>query len=256
MEIIHSRVALERYTQETQANNNIIQEYIEGPSYSIEVIGTPGHYCTYQITELHMDRIYDCSGVTAPSNLSQEKTETFKLAATALAEAIQLNGIMDVEVILHDNELKILEIDARLPSQTPMTVYHSSGLNMVEQLYNLFTKKEMTANENPKRFACIEHILVQKGAIEVCGEHIMAQNGTLHHFHCFFGAEEAITSYGPKKNEWVATMIFVGKSQAELETKRRKSYECIKSQYLQNHAHDGLTARDSGNQAKLEEAVH
>ena len=45
---------------------------------------------------------------------------------------------MDVEVILDDGVMKVLEVDARLPSQAPTTVYWSTGINIVQILGELF----------------------------------------------------------------------------------------------------------------------
>ena len=52
-----------------------------------------------------------------------------------IAELIELKGIMDVEVIDDEGILKVLEIDARIPSQTPTVVYHSTGVNLLEELF-------------------------------------------------------------------------------------------------------------------------
>ena len=48
-----------------------------------------------------------------------------------------------MEVILHRGELKVLEIDARLPSQTPTVVFHSTGVNLVEVLGNSFIRGKL-----------------------------------------------------------------------------------------------------------------
>ena len=48
----------------------IVQEFLQGPTYSVEVIQSRGHATAVQITDLHMDEHYDCKRVTAPSGLS------------------------------------------------------------------------------------------------------------------------------------------------------------------------------------------
>lgn len=117
--------------------NWIIQEYLTGPSYSIEVIGRPGNYRTYTITQIHMDEVYDCCKVTAPCDISQAKKEEFAEIAVRLAELVNLHGIMDVEVIDDSEALKVLEIDARIPSQTPICILKSSGMNFVSELADI-----------------------------------------------------------------------------------------------------------------------
>lgn len=110
----------------------VTEEYLEGPSYSIEVIGFPGNYTPLQVTQLHMDNDYDCKRVLAPSGLDSTRVIEFEQTAIRAAERIQLKGLMDLEVVLHEGQLKMLEIDARHPSQTPTAVFQSTGINMVK----------------------------------------------------------------------------------------------------------------------------
>ena len=208
--------------------NRVAQECVEGPSYSIEVIGCPGSYLPLQVTELGMDEAYDCNRVTAPADLTAGQIREFEEMAVAVAEEIQLKGIMDVEVILHQGELKLLEIDARLPSQTPMAVYWSTGVNMVALLAGIFLGSSLPAGMENQAPALVEHIEVTGYAtasgngpeIRFLGEHIMGQQGPLHLEKDFFGADEAVTSFGAGKETWVATLVFTGQTRYEVDKKR------------------------------------
>ncbi|MEL7563824.1 MAG: 3-methylornithine--L-lysine ligase PylC, partial [Dehalobacterium sp.] len=173
----------------------VIQEFVEGPSYSIEVIGHHGQYQTYQVTELEMDEKYDCKRVLAPAVLSSELVQEFERIGKTIAGHLKLSGIMDVEVILHNRVIKVLEIDARLPSQTPTVVYKSSGINMVEILGESFMcgKTKLSRDPQDNRGVLYEHIFVTPYVIKVCGEHIMSEAGPLSLIPGFFGADEAIT---------------------------------------------------------------
>jgi pyrrolysine biosynthesis protein PylC len=223
-----SKPFFRKFPPEKKPDNIVIQEYLKGPSFSIEVLGRPGQYKILQVTDLSMDKAYDCKRITAPTQLPLDQVSRFKEIALAIAEAIHLTGIMDIEVILNKNELKLLEIDARLPSQTPMTVYWSTGVNMVEMLGQLFLG-EITAEseKNSEQFVIVEHARVFGSHIEVLGEHIMAEDGPLTLQPKLFGADEAISSYAPGKKQWVATMIFTGASEYEVSAKRQKCYEQI-----------------------------
>ncbi|MDY0221808.1 MAG: 3-methylornithine--L-lysine ligase PylC [Desulfobacterium sp.] len=206
----------------------VVQEYVDGPSYSIEIIGSPGKYQTLQVTDLGMDDIHDCKRVAAPTQLSSHDICRFEEMAVAIAEEIHLTGIMDVEVVLNKNQLKLLEIDARFPSQTPMCVYWSTGINMVEMIGSLFLNRKVKESaKRYERYVVVEHIQVSGSGMEILGEHIMAQDGPLTRHPDFFGADEAITSFVPGKSHWVATMVFVGNTQAEVNAKREKSYSQI-----------------------------
>jgi pyrrolysine biosynthesis protein PylC len=122
----------ERFPGSLPPDGWVLQEYVEGSSYSLEIVGVPGQYLPLQVTDLEMDAGYDCKRVIAPTELTSRQVGEFEEISVKIAEAIQLRGLMDVEVILHKGELKVLEIDARFPSQTPTAVYHSTGINMIE----------------------------------------------------------------------------------------------------------------------------
>lgn len=178
---------------QTDRENWIVQEFLQGPSYSIEVIGVPGNYRTYTVTEIHMDDVYDCCRVTAPCSITEAQQRRFSEIGKRLAELVRLHGIMDVEVIDDGEDLKVLEIDARLPSQTPIAVYHSSGINLLEELADITIQKTFTRELNPfTRFCSYEHYRRQNGRILQEGEHMMAEAGLLSLCTDFCGSREIL----------------------------------------------------------------
>lgn len=220
----------------------VIQEYLPGPSYSIEVVGCQGAYRPFQITELEMDDGYDCQRVLAPAELSPEKVQEFKDCAVKIARAINLHGIMDVEVILHDHQLKVLEIDARLPSQTPTAVFKSTGINLLEALWSDCAGKNEAIEAGQNRGVVYEHIKVAGKRLEVSGEHIMSGAGHLHIYEDFFGAEEAISNFSKDKAEWVATLILTGRDRKEAWARRCRVLQKIMTRY---GIHDYVDTRRS-----------
>jgi pyrrolysine biosynthesis protein PylC len=187
----------------------VLQEYVQGPSYSIEIIGRHGQYTPFQVTDLDMDAGYDCKRVLAPSELSEKLRSEFEKISIKIANALPLNGLMDVEVIHHQNSLKVLEIDARFPSQTPTAVYWSTGLNMFEITANLFLTNDDLKDLEPagEKGVIYEHIKVSSQQIEVSGEHIMSDVDGVYLEQDFFGADEAITNYAAERENWIATLI-------------------------------------------------
>jgi len=221
------KLFLEKFPDPGGLKNTVIQEYLEGPSYSIEVMGEPGRYLPLQVTDLGMDSVYDCNRVDAPTVLSDGRIREMEVMAVKIAEAIRLKGIMDLEVILHQGELKPLEIDARLPSQTPMAVFHSTGLNMVAMLADLFLGNPVRGSGAGQTPALIEHIRVSGAQIEFLGEHIMGEDGPLHWEIDFFGADEAVTSYLNGKSHWVATLVFTAPTIDDIFQKRTRCLDRI-----------------------------
>jgi pyrrolysine biosynthesis protein PylC len=116
---------------------------------------------------------------------------------------------MDLEVVHHEGHLKILEIDARLPSQTPAVVERSTGINMLELLGDVFLRFRLPGVSMPKaqRGVVYEHIRVSNDRLEVSGEHIMAEAGPLHVEEGFFGGDLALTDFFSPARPWVATLI-------------------------------------------------
>ena len=232
MWLFHNQKQLEKFFSNLSTNDWILQEYLEGPSYSLEVIGSPNNYTTLQVTDLEMDEDYDCKRVLAPTKLSPHQVIQFEEISLKIAQALPLKGLMDVEVIVHNGQMKVLEIDARLPSQTPTAVYWSRGINMLTLLEQLFLKNQENKNsQQTDRGVVYEHIKVTPGAVEVCGEHIMAQGGPLQLHTDFFGADEAITNYAPGKNSWTATLINSGANLSEAWEKRQQIIKNIR-EYL------------------------
>jgi pyrrolysine biosynthesis protein PylC len=208
----------------------VIQEYLEGPSYSLEIFGLDDEYVSLQTTVIEIDALYDCKRVLAPADISTDLKNEFGRIARKIAEALELKGVMDVEVILHGGRLKVLEIDARLPSQTPTAVFKSTGVNMVELLGDVFVRESLSKPlPGPREKAVIyEHIRVSPEAIEVSGEHIMAAAAPLRIHEGFFGADEAITDFAREKSSWVATLIFVENNWQEVRAKRDATIESLK----------------------------
>jgi pyrrolysine biosynthesis protein PylC len=210
----------------------VLQEYLEGPSYSIEVLGSPGAYRSGQVTGLDMDAGYDCKRVRAPAMVHAECMREMERTAVDLAEALKLRGLMDLEAIQHGGRLKLLEIDARLPSQTPIAVFWSTGYNMVEALAGVFLEP---AGDAPPplppaagwRATVLEHLRAAGGRLEVTGEHVLARRGGLRLERDFYGAEEAITDYAPGREEWVATLIVTGANAREAWSRRQAAVEAI-----------------------------
>lgn len=199
----------------------IVQEFLKGPSYSIEVIGKPGDYKTYEVTEIHMDKGYDCKKVTAPCAITEEQEDGFRKMAVRLAELVRLKGIMDVEVIDDHGVFKVLEIDARIPSQTPTVVYHTTGFNFIEELKDLFCNgKWKTKETSRKKFCSYEHLFIKDGRCTEHGEHIMSEGGPLTLRENFFGADEVISDFVKEGQPWRGTFINCADTEEELSLKR------------------------------------
>jgi pyrrolysine biosynthesis protein PylC len=222
-----------RESLEAAGHAVVVEEYVVGPSLSLEVLGWGGRAVPLQVTGLEFDAVYDCKRVVAPVGeaaggdraaapfdwadaVEAGTLAAFAAAAVRLGEGLHLNGLMDVEVMVRGGEPKVLEIDARLPSQTPTAVLWSSGLNIVDALLATGAATAPPSVDRSPRRACVyEHVHAHAGLLEVLGEHVMGSAGPLTLVPGFFGADEALTDYKPGAVAWSATLIATGASVAE-----------------------------------------
>lgn len=163
----------------------LIEEYVEGDVVSLEVIGDGERFEVVKETKVHIDGTYDCHMVTPLGNYPEFRDITYKLA-----KHLNLKGIMDVEAIDSPKGLKVLEIDARFPSQTPTIVYHSSGVNLIELLLQAFVSGVRENSGVPQKNHCTyEHLLSKDGDLVPVGEHVLSQGIDYHEFHLSEGLE-------------------------------------------------------------------
>ncbi len=188
----------------------VLQEYLEGRSYSIEVVGNGETYLPLQVTEIKIDEQYDCNRVEAGVDLTRAEKMQMHQIGKKLGKALGICGIFDVETILCDGQMYVLEIDARLPSQTPTAVYLSTGINILEVLHRGICHKSLDCFQLvEEKFVIYEHIFVDGNQISFPGEHMMSQWGSLQLVPGFYGAKEALTSRKNGDKQWVATLMFV-----------------------------------------------
>lgn len=216
--------------KEMYNGNFLIEEFLTGPAYSIEVLGFDGEIYPLEVTRLIFDDEYDCRKVLAGSFIDNEIFKSLKELGKITAEKLNLQGIMDLEVVATESGLKLLEIDARFPSQTPTAVYRSSGINMVKMLADLYLEGETGEHLNNKNKAAIyEQIYIKNNKVFSTGEHIMTKAGRLEVDNDFFGADFALTDYSGRGNDGHAILHFWAENLMKVEVKSEKFKTDLKS---------------------------
>jgi pyrrolysine biosynthesis protein PylC len=199
----------------------VVQEFVSGKSVSIEVIGNGEKARSYPTTEVILDSNYDCKMVLCePNILPEEDNEMFSLIGKRVAEETGLKGLMDVEAIYTKKGLRVLEIDARIPSQTPAAVWAATDINLLEEFVFSAMGKD-TGKKSIGECSAYEHYLVENNSLITCGEKVFGKVTGPRFEPRFFGADEAITDYLPGKDAWRATVITKGKNAAEVLKKRK-----------------------------------
>jgi len=225
-------LAAARTALEADGHMVVVEEFVSGPSLSLEVIRYGGAAAVLQPTALEFDRFYDCKRVTAPVEADPALLAAFSTATELIAEGIDLEGLMDIEVMVHGLSPKVIEIDARVPSQTPTAVLHSCDVNIVAVLAEAFMNGELPAVDcSARRGAVYQHVLVENGTVEVLGEHVMGSAGPLTLMEDFFGCHEALTNYRHGATRWAATLISRGDDLAQARKIADEAVEGIAKQF-------------------------
>jgi pyrrolysine biosynthesis protein PylC len=219
----------------------IVEEYVEGLAVSLEVLAIDGKPLPFQVTDLEFDEFYGCKRVTAPTALSHHSKTKFIETGLKIAEGLNLNGLTDVQsIITPSNSVKTNEINARLPSQTPTVVFHSAGINIVEELVYMFLEKKLSSIEvGVEKGVIYQHVRIHDYSLKVQGEHILADAKNLTHELGFFGANEAITNFLSDDNaneKRVATLIVRDRTLKEAKKKMDAVISEIMSEFkLKNY---------------------
>jgi len=236
LQVVLSRTALDAVLPEltTRYGEMVVEAYHSGPSLSLEVIARQGAGVGYLVTELEFDAMLDCKRVYAPSRLSHSLNHRFETICLDIARYLKLNGLMDVEVMADPKkgEVVVLEIDARFPSQTPMAVYHASGINLLEEWVKAHGCGQPLRPAVAKPgCAWLEHWSVSNSCLEAIGEtHLLPWSGLrLWPNGEFFGATVALTNYQEGKSAFKSTLIFTGVDWASVAEKRQRCLERITS---------------------------
>jgi pyrrolysine biosynthesis protein PylC len=198
----------------------VIQEFVHGKSVSLEVIGTGRSVESYVTTEVVLDSGYYCKMVRCnPDVLGPEDDAAFREIGRRVAKAMRLQALMDVEAILTPKGLRVLEIDARIPSQTPAAVYAATGINLLDMLVGSALGRSLEA-ESSGGASVYEHFVINGNRISACGEKEFSNVRNPRVVSGIFGCDEMITDYEPGKENWYTTVITRGRTEAEVDSKR------------------------------------
>jgi len=225
----------------------IVQEYVTGQALSLEVLSTKGTGQPLQITGLEFDETYGCKRVYAPVEIPSSVEERMKRIGNKVSSGLSLNGLTDLQALLKRSGPVVNEINARLPSQTPTVVYHSTKVNMAELLVRLFLEeRQMPIRfDEPQQTVLYEHVKVFGKVLTVQGEHVMANATGLRIKKDFLGADETITNLelGAQATNRVATLIVKAQNLGSASKKMKGAIRNIMNEFHLNHYADPYPGR-------------
>lgn len=202
----------------------VIQEFVHGKSVSIEVIGNGVTAESYVTTEVVLDSDYDCKMVRCgPHILSGTDDEAFGRYGKETAEKIGLRGLMDVEAIMTPKGLRVLEIDARIPSQTPAAIEAATGVNLLSELVSSFLGKKVGRRNDSPGAAIYRHVVFEDGVLRSSGEKVFGKVKSPRIEEGLFGTDRMITDYHEGSDGWRGTMIISDTSMERVEERMERS---------------------------------
>lgn len=109
----------------------IAEEELAGSVWSAAVIRRGGGALSYAPAKLSFDSRRRRTGAVCEDG---PETEALRKTALRIAEALDLNGILEVEAIFHSGVWTVIDLNARLPMLTPDAVLEKTGVNLLAEL--------------------------------------------------------------------------------------------------------------------------
>lgn len=156
MTVAHTYGEVAGYLNSKRNNSNrLIEEFISGRQFGLEIYGLPGAYTVLPPFEFSVNQY----GITSPKQSVKygpcELPEDLREMMLKLAEGLGLCGAAQVDLILDDKgKWHIIEINPRLSGMT-YTYASLLGMSVFELLYNTVVEPANTVVECP-RSGCIE----------------------------------------------------------------------------------------------------
>ena len=142
MTVVHTYGEAAGYLNSKRNNSNrLIEEFITGRQFGLEIYGTPGNYTVLPPFEFSVNQY----GITSPKQSIKlgpcELTSELREMMLKLAEGLELNGAAQVDLILDDNgHWHIIEINPRLSGMS-YTYSCMLGMSVFEIMYKSVKKQ-------------------------------------------------------------------------------------------------------------------
>ena len=143
MTVAHTYGEVIGYLNSKRNNSNrLIEEFISGRQFGLEIYGLPGSYTVLPPFEFTVNKY----GITSPKQSIKygpcQLTDDLKEMMLKLAQGLKLCGVAQVDLILDDKgSWHIIEVNPRLSGMT-FTYAAACGISVFEMLYRSCFQKE------------------------------------------------------------------------------------------------------------------
>ena len=150
MTVAHTYGEVAGYLNSKRNNSNrLIEEFITGRQFGLEIYGVPGNYTLLPPFEFSVNQY----GITSPKQSVKygpcELSEALREMILKLAEGLRLCGAAQVDLILDDEgKWHIIEVNPRLSGMT-YTYATACGLSVFEMMYRACVEKNALPQPAP-----------------------------------------------------------------------------------------------------------
>lgn len=150
MTVAHTYGEVTGYLNSKRNNSNrLIEEFITGRQFGLEIYGVPGNYTVHPPFEFSVNQY----GITSPKQSVKygpcELSEALREMMLKLAEGLRLCGTAQVDLILDDEgKWHIIEVNPRLSGMT-YTYATACGLSVFEMMYRACVEKNALPQPAP-----------------------------------------------------------------------------------------------------------
>ena len=143
MTVAHTYGEVIGYLNSKRNNSNrLIEEFISGRQFGLEIYGVPGSYTVLPPFEFTVNKY----GITSPKQSIKygpcQLSDDLKQMMLKLAQGLNLKGVAQVDLILDDKGIwHIIEVNPRLSGMT-FTFAAACGISVFEMLYRSCFQKE------------------------------------------------------------------------------------------------------------------
>lgn len=193
----------------------LVQEYIQGPEYSVEVIAQHGEYHVLGVTQKYLSQepYFVETGHDFPAviDLEFEKhiTDTVKRALTIMGLTV---GAAHIELRYYQNKVYIIEINPRLAGgMIPALIQEALGIDVIDLVLNLYCNQPIDCHADQHRYASIRFIIpVSAGTIrDIRYNKSLTNLPGLTHFVINRSIGDTVTQYGDYRDR-IGYVISVG----------------------------------------------
>lgn len=148
MTVVHTYGEAAGYLNSKRNNSNrLIEEFITGRQFGLEIYGEPGNYTVLPPFEFSVNQY----GITSPKQSVKygpcELTDTLRNMMLKLAEGLELCGAAQVDLILDENDVwHIIEVNPRLSGMS-YTYAGMLGISVFELMYRTSVLRLCSASD-------------------------------------------------------------------------------------------------------------